>query len=63
MSVFSDYLCDFEGDGKPGACQKPAEWKVGKWNMCDFHKGFMYSVDYQNELPKPKKRKSAGRPQ
>jgi hypothetical protein len=51
----SIYLCDFMNDGKPGACQEPAEWRVRKSDLCDFHKGFMYAVDYQNELPKPRK--------
>lgn len=57
----NEYLCDFMNDGKPGACQRPADWKVGKHDFCDFHTRFMYSVDYGNELPKPKRHKLAGR--
>jgi len=48
------YLCDFTGDGKPGACLQPAIWRVGKHDLCDFHAGFMYSTDYRHELPKRK---------
>lgn len=46
--------CDFQ-DPEPIRCKKSATWKFKLWNLCDFHAGFITSVDYFNEYGKPKK--------
>jgi len=50
----TERLCDFEGDGKPGACLEPAPYSVKNKNhifdLCKFHCGFIMSTDYQHEF-------------
>ena len=56
------YLCDFAG-----VCLLPATVLVKVKNgaaveLCDFHAGFMYSMDYFHVLCKPKKIKQEAKP-
>lgn len=46
--------CDFK-DPKPIRCKHPAEYRLKFVNLCDFHAGFIRSIDYHNEYGKLKK--------
>lgn len=50
--------CVFQNDGKEGACDQVSVWKFKDGaTLCDFHAGFIRSVDYFNEHGIPRRLK------